>query len=176
MNLRTPIVIIGFMACGKSEVARAVAKHLNVTMLDLDEVITSVEGRSPAELIREEGERSFRHIETANLERVLEANESYVIALGGGAWIEPTNRKLLASKGARTVWLNAPFDLCWERIESSSEDRPLGTSRDQAGELYRLRYPIYGLASMRIDVSAADSSGEIALRLLDELTQKEPRV
>src|ERR1051325_5481548 len=78
MNVRAPIVIIGFMACGKTEVARAVAKQLNLKMIDLDEKITSSEHRSPAELIREEGEGYFRDIETASLRRVLELNDANV--------------------------------------------------------------------------------------------------
>src|ERR1041385_7174646 len=97
MNLPVPIVIIGFMACGKTEVARVVANELNLKMVDLDEEITWVEHRSPAELIREEGENAFRNIETASLQRVLARNESSVIALGGGAWIQPANRQLLAA-------------------------------------------------------------------------------
>ena len=169
MNHQHPIVITGFMACGKTEVARCVAEQLNLAMVDLDEVIMSTEGRSPAVWIREEGEPSFRQIETANLQRLLGRDEANVIALGGGAWIQPANRELLASRGAKIVWLDTPFELCWERIESSSEDRPLGTTREQASELFKQRYPIYELASVKIRVTAADNPREIATRVLDEL-------
>ena len=169
MNVRAPIVIIGFMACGKTEVARVVAKRLNLRMIDLDEEITSSEHRSPAELIREEGEGHFRDIETTSLRRVLERNEANVIALGGGAWIQPANRQLLAAKNSTIVWLDTPFDICWRRIESSSEDRPLGTTKKQTSELFKQRYPIYELASIRIDVIGADTPPEIAGRVLDRL-------
>ena len=171
MNVRAPIVIIGFMACGKTEVARVVAKQLNLKMIDLDEEITSSERRSPAELIREEGEGSFRNIETATLHRLLERNEANVIALGGGAWIQPANRQLLAEKKATIVWLDTPFEICWNRIESSSEDRPLGTTKEQATELFKQRYPIYELAPIRIDAIGADTPPEIAGRVLDRLRE-----
>ena len=167
MNVPAPIVIIGFMACGKTEVARVVAKQLNLKMIDLDEEITSSERRSPAELIREEGEGFFRKIETASLRRVLARNEANVIALGGGAWIQPANRQLLAAKNSTIVWLDTPFEICWRRIESSSEDRPLGTTKEQTSELFKERYPIYELASIRIDVIGADTPPEIAGRVLD---------
>ena len=167
MNVRAPIVIIGFMACGKTEVARAVAKQLNLKMIDLDEKITSSERRSPAELIREEGEGYFRDIETASLRQVLERNEANVIALGGGAWIQRANRQLLAAKNSTIVWLDTPFEICWRRIESSSEDRPLGTTKEQTSELFKERYPIYELASIRIDVIGTDTPPEIAGRVLD---------
>ena len=169
MKLPVPIVIIGFMACGKTEVARVVANELNLKMVDLDEEITWVESRSPAELIREEGEHSFRNIETTSLRRVLERNESIVIALGGGAWIQPTNRQLLATRNATIVWLDTPFEICWTRIERSSEDRPLGSTKEQASELFKQRHPIYGLAAIRIDVPAADTPAETAAKVLDRL-------
>ena len=58
-----PIVIPGLWVCGKSSFARALARQLNVPVVDLDESITLVtEGRRP-KLIREEGEPSFRSIE-----------------------------------------------------------------------------------------------------------------
>jgi shikimate kinase len=171
MNVRAPIVIIGFMACGKTEVARVVAKQLNLKMIDLDEEITSSERRSPAELIRQEGEGSFRNIETASLHRVLDRNEAKVIALGGGAWIQPANRQLLAAKSATIIWLDTPFEICWRRIESSSEDRPLGTTKEQASELFKQRYPIYELAQIKIDVIGSDTPPEIAARVLDLLRE-----
>ena len=171
MNVHAPIVVIGFMACGKTEVARVVANQLNLKMIDLDEEITSSERRSPAELIREEGEGSFRNIESASLQRVLEQNEANVIALGGGAWIQPANRQLLAAKNATIVWLDTPFEICWRRIESSSEDRPLGTTKEQASELFKQRYSIYELAPIRIDVIAADTPPVIAGRVLDRLSR-----
>src|ERR1043166_7800805 len=169
MNVRAPIVIIGFMAFGQKGGARGLAKQLNLKIIDLDEKITSSERRSPAELIRAEGEGYFRDIETASLRRVLELNEANVIALGGGTWIQPANRQLLAAKNSTIVWLDTPFEICWRRIESSSEDRPLGTTKEQTSELFKQRYPIYELASIRIDVIGADTPPEIAGRVLDRL-------
>jgi shikimate kinase len=171
MSLQVPIVIIGFMACGKTEVARVVAKELNLKMVDLDHEIRSAEKRSPAELIREEGEGSFRDIETATLQRVLERGDASVIALGGGAWIQSANREILTANGAMIIWLDTPFETCWRRIQSSSEDRPLGTTREQARDLYKRRYPIYQLASVRINVTESDDPLEIAAKVLDFVDQ-----
>ena len=145
-----PIVITGFMGCGKSVVARALAAHLNVSFVDLDESITDRTGRTPAQLIKEDGESAFRCIETDTLREVLDAGESGVIALGGGAWIEAANRELINQYGCSSVWLDVPFEVCWTRIESGGEDRPLGRTKSQAATLYERRRPVYQLATIHV--------------------------
>ena len=146
------IVITGFMGCGKSKVAREVARRLNVAMVDLDERITQRTGRSPAQLIVEDGERAFRNIETSTLHDVLESGDASVISLGGGAWIQQANRALIARYGWSSVWLDTPFDLCWARIEASDEIRPLGRTREQALALYEQRRPVYELADVHVTI------------------------
>ena len=144
------IVITGFMGCGKTMIARKLARHLKLTMIDLDEMITEKEGRSPAQLIVEEGEAAFRLIESAVLRELLQSGTAHIIALGGGAWIQEVNRKLINREGCVTIWLDVPFEVCWARIESSSADRPLGKTKDQAQMLYEQRRPIYQLANIHI--------------------------
>jgi len=148
-----PIVITGFMGCGKSKVARELALRRNVVMVDLDEWITARAGRSPAQLINEDGEHAFREIESNALRQVLQAGEAGVIALGGGAWIEKANRALIDEYGCTSVWLDTPFEICWERIAASEEDRPLGRTREEAEARYQHRKPIYALAHLHIPVS-----------------------
>jgi len=148
-----PIVITGFMGCGKSKVARALAFQHNVVMVDLDDWITARIGRSPAQLITEDGEREFREIETNALRELLQGGGAGVIALGGGAWIEKANRDLIDEYGCTSIWLDTPFEICWERIAASEEDRPLGRTREEAQARYDLRRPIYALAKIHIAFS-----------------------
>lgn len=147
-----PIVITGFMGCGKSRVAREVARQLDVVMVDLDDRITQSTGRSPAQLIVEAGEAAFRAVETENLREVLQTGDAKVVALGGGAWIQETNRQLVDQYDCTSIWLDIPFELCWTRIEASDEDRPLGRTRDQALALYEQRRPIYQLAKIHVPI------------------------
>jgi len=160
-----PIVITGFMGCGKSKVAQELARRRNVTMVDLDERITTTVGRSPAELINEDGEAAFREIESNALRDLLQAGEAGVIALGGGAWIEKANRDLIDQFSCTSIWLDTPFAICWERIATSEEDRPLGRTRDQAQTLYQLRRPIYQLASIHIQMSDEETLDSIITRI-----------
>jgi shikimate kinase len=166
-----PIVITGFMGCGKSKVAQELALKRKVAMVDLDEWITSRVGRSPAELITEDGERAFREIETNALRDLLKIGEAGVIALGGGAWIEKVNRDLIDEYGCTSVWLDTPFAICWERIAASEEDRPLGRTRDQAQILYQRRRPIYQLANVHIQVSNDETPDSILMRIDGSIRQ-----
>jgi len=153
MKRGRPIVITGFMGCGKSKVARELARQRNVVMVDLDDWITARVGRSPAQLITEDGEREFREIETNALRELLQRGGAGVIALGGGAWIEKANRDLIEEYGCTSIWLDTPFEICWERIAASEEDRPLGRTREEAKARYDLRRPIYALAKIHIAFS-----------------------
>lgn len=159
------IVITGFMGSGKTAVAQSLAAQRNLEMIDLDKFITDDAGRTPAQIIAQDGEPSFRTIETDALRRLLQTRDVGVIALGGGAWIEQTNRNLIEENDCLTVWLDIPFDECWKRIESSNEERPLGKTEQQARELYDRRRPVYELATLHLKVHANDSPAELAARL-----------
>jgi len=170
MKKGSPIVITGFMGCGKSKVARALARHLDLVMVDLDESITAEHGRTPAQLIIEDGERAFRSIESDALRELLRSGHAGVIALGGGAWIEQINRDLIEQYSGVSVWLDVPFDTCWSRIETSTEDRPLGRTREQAAARYERRKPIYELATIRVRVSGDEEVEDLISRLEHELS------
>ena len=164
-----PIVITGFMGCGKSVVARALAQRLNVSFVDLDESITARTGRTPAQLITEDGEPAFRRIETDTLREVLHTGEAGVIALGGGAWIEAANRELISEYGCSTVWLDVPFEVCWSRIETAGEDRPLGRTKSEAATLYERRRPVYQLATIHVPLLGHEELGALKLILQRKL-------
>ena len=163
------LVITGFMGCGKTMIARALAERLDLEMIDLDDRITQREGRSPAQLINEQGETSFRSIESEVLRELLETDALCVIALGGGAWIEERNRELIDRFGCTTVWLDVPFEVCWARIEAADEERPLGKTRDQAQVLYERRRPIYELAKVHVQVDPDEKLYDLASRISHRL-------
>lgn len=165
------LVIIGFMGTGKSTVARSVAQILHGPMVDLDEVIRESEGRSPAEIIEQDGENHFRQIETKTLRQVLAEGATQVVAVGGGAWTIAENRALISDHEAVSVWLDAPFELCWTRIDAGRQVRPLARSREFAEKLYYERRSSYALANVSITISENDSVEEIAARVVAELSR-----
>ena len=165
MNRR--IVILGFMACGKTTVAKELARQLDCDFIDLDSFIIEQHGRSPADIIQQDGEESFRDLETLALRDVLQNNDARVIALGGGTWTIAANRTLIALHDCETVWLDVPFDLCWQRIiESTATVRPLAPDHANAQSRFTVRRDDYALAEHRIVVSAADNQETIANQIL----------
>jgi shikimate kinase len=170
MKMAQTVVITGFMGCGKSKIARALARSLNLTMVDLDDSITARTGRTPAQLINEDGERAFRRIESDALREVLRSGAAGVIALGGGAWIEAENRELIDQYSCASVWLDVPFEVCWSRIESADEDRPLGKTRSEAQALFERRRPVYRLATFHLPVQGDAELDDLISRLKSMLS------
>lgn len=162
------IIILGFMGCGKSTVAEEVARQLGCQFVDLDSFITERTGRSPAQIIDKEGEHSFREVETLALRDVLQNPAARVIALGGGTWTIPANRTLIALYDCATVWLDAPFELCWERINAGPLDRPLAPDRETALARYESRRADYALATQQIALSDSHTPETIAEQVLRE--------
>ena len=167
MNTRR-IVILGFMACGKTTVGEELARQLNCGFVDLDSFITSREGRSPAEIITQDGQAAFRELETLALRDVLQDREAHVIALGGGTWLKAANRTMVALFDCITVWLDTPFEVCWERISNSATVRPLAPDHETAKRRLDERRPFYALAARRIGVEVADSAERVVEKLFKE--------
>ncbi|SRR6266536_1884698 len=167
MNQTSSFVLAGFMASGKTVVAKSLGRRLGCATVDLDQVLCKDAGRSIARMIEEWGEPLFRVCETNTLRKVLQNNSAGVIALGGGAWIREENRALIAARSCYTVWIDAPFDLCWQRISSSDPtERPLARDRASAKHLFDERRPVYAQAMLRVAIANRTSAEEVANEIL----------
>jgi shikimate kinase len=138
-------------------------------MIDLDYIIRESERRSVPELINDEGEARFREAEQRALRVVLEMRRARVIALGGGAWTIAENRALIAEHDCFTVWLDAPFELCWQRITESEEIRPLAKDRETAARLFHERRPVYALAQLHVSATREKSIEDLAAAIINAL-------
>jgi 3-dehydroquinate synthase len=92
------IVLTGFMGTGKTTVGRTVAQRLGRPFVDMDAVIEQAVGKSIPRIFAEDGEARFRELESALCEK-LSARQGLVIATGGGALVDPSNRDRMVDGG-----------------------------------------------------------------------------
>jgi shikimate kinase len=168
MNDSLPLILItGFMGAGKSTTATALARARDCEAIDLDQFVSEREGRSVPAMIDESGEEYFRHAETRALREALESERARVIALGGGTWTIERNRELILAHGGLTIWLDAPFELCWRRITlADNATRPLARERERAQRLFDARRALYEQAALRVQVNEASSTNDIVAEII----------
>ena len=151
------LVITGFSGTGKSLVGREVARRLNWDFLDTDDEIVKQTGKPIAEIFREDGEGKFREMEREMIKEACLRGQT-VIAIGGGAIVDPQNYELLA-KSAIIICLEAKPETIYERLfrEASSspetEVRPLLTVDDPLERIRQLkasRQPYYARADWTV--------------------------
>ena len=171
MNPKRAVFLVGFMGAGKTTTGRALATRLGWQFLDLDDLIEQRERRTVAEIFAASGEPEFRRVETAALEQLLRelpSLEPTVVALGGGAFVQPANAVLLKQFGAPVVFLDAPVDELDARCVPRAGQRPLFRDAEQFRRLYEERRSGYVKAGLRLDTSGK-SADEVALELIVRL-------
>ena len=95
---------------------------------DLDHIIETSQGKTISKLISEGSVDAFRNIEDQCLEDFLnDEQDSFFLALGGGA-LNDKNFQNLRSHGVHLIFLDTPFEVCYQRIKNCSQ-RPLAHSR-----------------------------------------------
>lgn len=147
----THIILTGFMGTGKTEVGRRLARLLGRTFVDTDRLVETTAGRTVAEVFASEGETGFRARERAAIAEACALPEA-VLATGGGALIDPENRRRLAAAGP-IVCLTATPEEILRRIGSAQSRPLLAGSRTDAERLERIR----GLLAARSAAYAAVS-------------------
>jgi shikimate kinase len=150
------VILVGFMGAGKSSVGRALAEQLGWTFEDLDDRIEQREGRKVSEIFRASGEVGFRLAEHAALKellRELPSGVQRIVALGGGAFAQKKNARLVEAGAVPTVFLDAGVNELWQRCRQQAErqgiERPLLGNLRRFSELYQARQPHYLKASFR---------------------------
>ena len=139
------------MGAGKTTIGQQLAAKLGWKFVDLDQEIEQGESRLVRDIFREQGEPHFRRLEKEYLKDVSVKNHA-VIALGGGAYIDPDNRKVVEETGL-SVWLKVSFNTVTDRVRMDGT-RPKFENRDDAERLYSNREPHYALARIHISTDS----------------------
>jgi shikimate kinase len=148
---RRSVVLVGMMGAGKSSIGRRLAARLGVPFVDADTEIEKAAGMTIPEIFSAHGEPYFRAGEQRVIARLLDGGPQ-VLATGGGAFMNPETRAMIAAKGI-SVWLRATLDVLTKRIKRRG-DRPLLKTANPADTLRRLideRYPTYAEAALTVE-------------------------
>jgi shikimate kinase len=165
------IVLVGPMGVGKSTVGQLLAERLGAGYRDTDDDIVAAQGRTIAEIFVEEGEPAFRAIEKQAVREALAGHDG-VLALGGGAVLDPDTRALLA--GQRVVYLSMDVEEAVKRTGLNAA-RPLLAinPRRQWRELMEARRHLYEEVATAVVTTDGRTPEEVTRAALDALELKE---
>jgi shikimate kinase len=158
--------LVGMMGSGKTSTGSLAAQRLGVPFIDIDVEIVTDQGSSIPELWARLGERAFREMESATIERV--AGYRAIVSTGGGAVLDPSNRRRMKNTGT-VVWLRARPEVLDARLDDTGGGRPMLDDHVDRGarvaKLLEERAAAYdGAADYEIDTSEL-SVEEVAMRI-----------
>ena len=151
------IVLVCFMASGKTRVGRALASLLGWDFLDFDRVIEEETRLTIPEVFQRFGETRFRELESDVGRRLMRLNQ--VVLAPGGGWPAHPGRMESLPKGTLSVWLRVDLEVAVERAQREGPTRPMlacGDPMERARDLLLEREPFYRLAHLTIDSSLAE--------------------
>ena len=138
------------MGVGKTTVGKRLAEKLGIRFIDIDKIIETKENKTITEIFANKGENYFRKIEKEITIDILN-KKNVVIALGGGAFINPNIRKEIRNTSI-SVWLDLSLKALISRI-SNTKKRPLlkeGNLKETVNRIYSERKKIYNQSNFKI--------------------------
>jgi shikimate kinase len=151
------VIITGFMATGKTEVGRRLARRLGRPFVDVDGLVEAAAGRSVKDIFAADGEAVFRALERDAVARACDVAGA-VIATGGGTLLDPENRRRLAAAGP-VICLSASPEEILRRVGDASSRPLLANGKGPEDRLARIRGLLgeraqaYAVATHRVDTS-----------------------
>lgn len=164
------VVLIGTMGAGKTTVGELLASLWGVDFRDTDRDVEAAEGRSVSDIFVDDGEPYFRDREREAVARAL-AEHDGVLALGGGAVLDPATREALA--GHRVVFLRVGLSAAADRV-GLGVSRPLllGNVRGRIKQLIDERTPVYESVAVH-DVTTDGLDADTVAARVRELVEDE---
>ncbi len=120
------IVLLGYMASGKSSIGKKIAKKRNLPFVDLDDYISKKETNSIPEIFKTKGEVYFRRKETEALTELLHQNKDFILAIGGGTPCYGNNIELI-KVNAKSIYLKGSINAIYTKLSKpkNKQKRPL---------------------------------------------------
>jgi shikimate kinase len=123
------IVLLGYMASGKSTIGKILAKRLDLPFIDLDHYIENKFQKSISDIFKQEGEIFFRLQEHEAIKEIFSENNSFVLSLGGGTPCYANNMDYINSqKHGISIYIKASIQTIFQRLVTETSQRPLVAS------------------------------------------------
>ena len=152
------IVLLGYMASGKSSVGKKISKRLKMNFIDLDDYIIDKEKATISEIFKEKGEIYFRNIENKYLNEILSKNDNFILSLGGGTPCYFNNMEIIKEKATTSIYLQGNVPTMVKRLIKKKAKRPIIASLEDdkipefvAKHLFERRF-FYEQAKMTIKI------------------------
>lgn len=149
------IILIGMMGCGKTTIAQELSKLLtDYKYIDIDEEIEKSTQKKISDIFLQHGEQFFRMLESNKI-KLISKEDNQIISIGGGAFENEENRKILL-KDNLVIYLKATPEEIFERIKSETH-RPLlkkNFSAEKIGSILQMREKNYKKAHKIVDTNS----------------------
>jgi shikimate kinase len=121
----TKIILLGYMGCGKSTIAKKLSKITKKSYVDLDEQIEKKTNLSINQIFESHGEIYFRKLEREVFIEQLQDPKDLIIGLGGGTPCYANNHELLNQEGVISIYLKGSVDTLYHRLVDNKSGRPI---------------------------------------------------
>ena len=125
VHINSHIIILGYMASGKSLIGKNLANKLSLNFIDLDDVIESTEKMTISQIFNLKGELEFRKLENKILINSLNSKNYSVISLGGGTPCYFDNMNLINDNSKNVFFINTSNDILSRRLYKEKNNRPM---------------------------------------------------
>ena len=119
------IILIGYMAVGKTTIGKQLAEKMQIEAIDLDSLIEKETELSIPEIFEQKGEVYFRKIEHKIFTECVESDKDLIISTGGGTPCYYNNHELLKNDNCISIYLKASVPTLFHRLRSGKNKRPL---------------------------------------------------
>lgn len=152
------IILVGYMAVGKTTIAKLLSKIIDFKVVDLDQLIEKKVGLPINEIFEQKGEIYFRKIEHELFKEIVSNDENLIIGTGGGTPCYANNHLLLTGENTISIYLKASLKVILERLQSEKDSRPLVANKSNeeleefvAKHLFERSY-FYNQANFKVSV------------------------
>jgi shikimate kinase len=152
------VILIGYMAVGKTKIAKLLSEKMDVKHVDLDNLIEKKTNLTVGELFKQKGEIYFRKVEHEIFKEVIQNDDNLIISTGGGTPCYANNYLFLNGKNYTSIYLNASLSVILDRLKSEKITRPLVANQSQeelkefvAKHLFERSY-FYNQATFKVDI------------------------